>query len=122
MTFARRVTAAGLGVLAVYGAATAALCAEYAPIDCTRAADPAQRAVCQNYSLGQAEARMATLYAIVTSLVPMGQRSNLMDQQRQWLRQRDACGGDNTCLANIYARRIGELNAAMADIASRGPF
>lgn len=122
MTFAGSVRALCLGVLTACSTATAAVCGEYAPIDCTRADDSAQRAVCQNYSLGQAEARMATLYGIVTSLVPMGQRANLMDAQREWLKQRDACRGDTACLTQVYARRIGELNAVMTDIASRGPF
>ncbi|HVJ76928.1 MAG TPA: lysozyme inhibitor LprI family protein [Hyphomicrobium sp.] len=94
----------------------------YAPIDCGKASTPAERTICRNYDLGQMEARMATLFAVSTSLVAMGQRGNIQDAQRAWLSRRDACGSDIVCLTKAYDRRIGELNDVMAAIASRGPF
>lgn len=102
--------------------ATAAFCANYAPIDCARADGLAQHAICHHYALGQAEARMATLYGVVTSLVAMGQHGILVDGQRKWLKARDACGSSTACLTKTYARRIRELNAVLSDIASRGPY
>ena len=103
-------------------AADVAVCGEYSPIDCNRADDAAQKAICRDYSLGQAEARMATLYSIVTSMVGMGQRAEIQDAQRDWIKGRDSCAGDKACLGEAYARRINTLNAAIADIASHGPF
>lgn len=96
--------------------------AGYAPIDCGKAASPAERAICRSYPLDQAEARMATLFGVVTSLVAMGQRGDIGDAQRQWLKQRDACGGDTACLAHAYQSRIDALSAALDTIASHGPF
>jgi uncharacterized protein len=122
MICAGSVRALCLGLAMTLSATTAALCAEYSPIECDRASDAAQRAICRDYALGQAEARMATLYGVLSSLVAMGQRSNLQDTQREWLRARDSCRDDRACLANAYASRIQELNAMVADIASRGPF
>src|SRR5918998_1725233 len=48
---------------------------DYAPINCSKAGSAAEVAVCRTYSLGQAEARMSTLYGIATALVAMGHRS-----------------------------------------------
>ena len=99
-----------------------ALAADYALLDCARAKSAAEKTICGSYALGQAEARMATLYGIATSLVAMGQRGDIGDAQRQWLKRRDACGRDVACLRTAYSDRIGQLNAVIAAIASRGPF
>ena len=122
MQWTASLKALGAGVALALGAATAATCADYAPIDCSRADDSAQRTICRDYSLGQAEARMATLYGVIASLVAMGQRGNLQDTQREWLKARDACRDDRGCIANAYSGRIQELNAMIVDLASRGPF
>ena len=108
--------------LAVVAASASASAAEYAPLDCRKADAPALYAICNTYSLGQAEARMATLYAIATSLVAMGQRGDLIDTQREWLGERDRCGDDTGCLHEVYARRIRHLDRVIDDIASRGPY
>ena len=44
--------------------------APYAPLDCKKAATPAEKAVCGNYGLGQDEARLATLFSVLTSSSP----------------------------------------------------
>jgi uncharacterized protein len=110
--------AGGLAVLGFLFVTAPARAAGYAPIDCGKAASPAERAICRS----QAEARMATLFGVVTSLVAMGQRGDIGDAQRQWLKQRDACGGDTACLAHAYQSRIDALSAALDTIASHGPF
>ncbi|WP_158817149.1 lysozyme inhibitor LprI family protein [Methylocapsa sp. S129] len=99
-----------------------ALGADYAPINCAKAASPAQQAICRNYALGQAEARMATLFGISMSLVAMGQRGDIGDAQLQWLKTREACGGDVACLTQAYAARNAQLSGIIDDIASRGPY
>ena len=53
---------------------------------------------------------MATLYGIATSLVAMGQRGDLNDTQRDWIAERDRCGGDISCLRDAYVRRIHHIN------------
>jgi uncharacterized protein len=111
-----------LAALAVVNTAHPALSADYAPLDCSKASGPAEHTICRTYSLGQDEARMATLYAVSTSLVAMGQRGDLGDTQRQWLKTRDACGSNIGCLANAYRTRIRQLDAVISDIASRGPY
>ena len=72
-----RSTTGGLVAVSLFAASVPARAADYAPIDCGRASLPAERAICRSYSLGQAEARMATLFGVVTSLVAMGQRGDI---------------------------------------------
>jgi uncharacterized protein len=96
--------------------------ADYAPLSCDRAKSPAEQTICKNYALGQAEARMATLYGVATSLVAMGQRGDMQGAQRDWLQTRENCGDRLGCLTTAYAMRIKDLNATIATIASRGPY
>ena len=95
---------------------------DYAPMDCAKAKSAAEQTVCKNYALGQAEARMATLYGVATSLVAMGQRGDMQGAQRDWLQTRENCGDRVACLTAAYAMRIKDLNATIAAIAARGPF
>ncbi|RAI41946.1 lysozyme inhibitor LprI family protein [Rhodoplanes roseus] len=116
---------AGIGIAALGAAlafATPSFAIDYAPIDCAKAETPADRTVCSTYTLGQDEARMATLYGIATALVAMGQRGDIQDAQRAFIREREACGADTGCLSRVYANRIRQLDGVIATIASRGPF
>ncbi len=65
---------------------------------------------------------MATLFEITTSLVAMGQRGDIQDQQRAFLKERDACGASVPCLRNAYEARAKQLEAVLAQIKQRGPF
>ncbi len=108
--------------LTVACASAAANAGEYAPLNCKKANSPAEHTICDSYSLGQSEARMATLFGVTTSLVAMGQRGNIQDDQRKWLQSRDACGKSIPCLTQAYDQRIRELQNVMAGIAARGPY
>ena len=118
----RRKLTVGAVALGLLAASVPACAADYAPIDCSKASSPTERTICRSYLLGQAEARMATMFGIVTSLVAMGQRGDIGDAQRKWLKERDACGDDSTCIARAYQSRITALSSALDAIASRGPF
>lgn len=99
-----------------------AFAANYAPIDCARAYTLADRSICRNYSLGQAEARMATLFGIATALVAMGQRGDIEDAQAQWLKRREVCGRNVACLRRAYDARIRQLDKVIDTIAAHGPY
>lgn len=96
--------------------------ADYAPIDCAAARSASERAVCSNYGLGQLEARMATLYQWSTSFVGMGQRGDMQDAQRAFLKQREGCEAEIACLRRVYEARIGQLQTVMERVRERGPF
>lgn len=96
--------------------------APYAPIDCTKISTPTEATICKSYALGQDEARLATLFEVLTALVAMGQRGDLVDTQRRWISVRDACGSNTECLSRAYRSRIGELSQALDALAKQGPF
>lgn len=96
--------------------------ADYAPLNCADAASPAEKAICSHYGLGQSEARMATLYQWSTAFVGMGQRGDMQDAQRDFLKRREQCGEDVACLRRIYETRIGQLQSVMEQVRARGPF
>jgi uncharacterized protein len=112
----------GLLALVVIDVSRPAAAADYAPVDCGKASLPSERAICHSYALGQAEARMATLFGVVTSLIAMGQRSDVNDAQRKWLKERNACDDDTVCLTRAYQSRINALSTAIDAIATRGPY
>jgi uncharacterized protein len=115
----RAIAVASMVIASISGIANAG---EYAPLNCNKARSPAEHAICDTYSLGQSEARMATLFTVATSLVAMGQRGDIQDAQRQWLTAREACGKNTECLSTAYDRRIHALEKVIATIASRGPY
>ncbi|MFG1351158.1 lysozyme inhibitor LprI family protein [Xanthobacter autotrophicus] len=93
-----------------------------ASFDCASARAADEKAVCDSCDLAQLDVKMSTLYGVLTRLVAMGQRGMIQDAQRAWLAQRSTCGGDTGCLATAYKSRIGQLEAALGQIYSRGPF
>ena len=96
--------------------------APYLPLDCARASTPTETAICKDYALGQDEARVATLFSVLASLVTMGQRADLIDTQRQWTAVREACGSNTVCISKTYEVRINELMQALNALEKRGPF
>jgi uncharacterized protein YecT (DUF1311 family) len=96
--------------------------AEYAPLACARATTDTERTICADYHLGQAEARMATLFEWTTSLVAMGQRGSIQDDQHAFIARRAACKRNVDCIRGAYEERIKQLEAVMAQIQAKGPF
>jgi uncharacterized protein len=117
----KRALVAAIGFSAV-GNPCLALAADYAPLDCAKAKSAAKITICKTYALGQAEARMATLYGVATALVAMGQRGDIRDAQAEFLKTRAACGHNVACLTKVYSGRIAQLNKVIAEIVSRGPY
>jgi len=119
MTVSRTIAAATLVACLAAGSAQAA---DYAPLACARARTPTERTICRNYALGQQEARVATLFEWTMSLVAMGQRGDIGDAQRAFIKQREACGSRVACIRAAYDARIAALETVMKTIASHGPF
>lgn len=111
-----------LALLITLTSALPAAAADYAPLNCAKAATAAEKTICTSYGLGQAEARMATLYQWATSFVAMGQRGNIQDAQTAFIKKREACGADAKCIRSAYSTRIEQLEAVMDNVKQHGPF
>ncbi|OYX73325.1 MAG: hypothetical protein B7Y95_09070 [Rhizobiales bacterium 32-66-11] len=93
-----------------------------ASFDCAAAKAPDEKVICATRSLNDLDVKMATQYAIVTRLVGMGQRGDLQDQQRAFLKQRAACGSAVACIATAYQARIAVFERVLDGVVSHGPF
>ncbi len=74
---------------------------------CAQAKSPAERAICADPDLQARDRAMAQAYAHALAVSPHA--DELKADQRDWLKQRDACGGDAACLRPSYAQRTLEL-------------
>jgi uncharacterized protein len=121
----RLVSLALAATFALAGAVALSLPGEAAAasFDCRRAGTATERTICANLGLNDRDVRMAQLYDIVRRLVPMGARGAIMDRQSSWLRERNRCGGDRTCIGQAYDRRLRELNRVLEErVYPQGPF
>lgn len=107
-----RPTARAAIVLAAVLAATAALAAEDG-IDCAKAEQPDEKAICADAALVRDDTRMASLFKAAMGRSGMGERGDLQDGQTAWLDERRACKADATCLRAAYAARIERLRSVI---------
>lgn len=87
--------------------------AKSASFDCERkdlAAD--ERVICDTRALNDADVKMATTFDILTSLLPMGNRDKLHEEQSAWLKKRQSCNADVECLRKAYSERMKQLDEA----------
>ena len=104
---------AAAAAIAVFAVATPAGAASF---DCGKAKTADEIAICANRTLSELDVAMATLYGVRMQIpMLMGARGAAQDEQRAWLTQRHACGGDVTCLTARYQQRIVELDQTIAE-------
>lgn len=83
-----------------------------ASFDCARAVTSTERTICGSWQLAAFDRSVASAYrnaydqfkSDAANVDPLGRL------QRQWLRQRDACGTDATCLLKSMKRQIDALD------------
>ncbi|CAN7273812.1 lysozyme inhibitor LprI family protein [Neorhizobium sp. LjRoot104] len=88
-----------------------------ASFDCDRsdlAAD--EKVICDTRTLNDADVKMVTTFDILTSLMAMGNRGKLQDEQSAWLKRRQACGEDVECLRAAYGERLKQLDEAYKNL------
>lgn len=91
--------------------------ASAASFDCAKtdlAAD--EKAICDNRTLNDQDVKMATTFDILTQLMAMGARDTLRDEQSQWLKKRQECAADVSCLTSAYEERMKRLGEAFQSI------
>jgi uncharacterized protein len=87
-----------------------------ASFDCAKATHPDEKAICANPSLSDLDVRMATLYGVRMEIpMMMGARGAAQDEQRAFLTERGACGGNVACLTAAYQQRIQTLSQTISD-------
>lgn len=69
-----------------------------ASFDCQKAQAADEKAICAHLTLNDKDVEMHTKYQFLKGLFAMGSRGALQDAQQSWLKQRQQCKADVTCL------------------------
>jgi uncharacterized protein len=83
-----------------------------ANINCHRDTAPAERIICANDDLLRMDERMSTLYFRLNNDVRRPVARRLLDNQRDWLYERNQCRSAR-CLRDMYRERIEALESAL---------
>ena len=84
--------------------------ANAASFDCSASGlTPNEKTICGNLTLNDDDVKMATMYTMLKGLFAMGVSGNMADDQKAWLKTREACGTDVSCIEKAYQVRIGQL-------------
>ncbi|MCH2002461.1 lysozyme inhibitor LprI family protein [Acinetobacter seifertii] len=109
--------------LALFSGMTFAHNVQAASFSCNAAKTKTELSICKNRSLNDADVKMATTYQIVLHALPMGGRDNQKDTQQQWLKKRNACAANVSCISKAYQQRQQQLDSILQDrVLSHGPF
>lgn len=82
--------------------------------DCRTDTKPVEQAICADASLSARDRILSETYYRLADALPQGDRIALRDQQRDWIRRRNACtasGNMPQCIAQTYDQRIAQLRA-----------
>lgn len=82
-----------------------------ASFDCQKAQAADEKAICAHLTLNDKDVEMHTKYQFLKGLFAMGSRGALQDAQQSWLKQRQQCKADVTCLTKAYNERLKQLDA-----------
>ena len=79
--------------------------------DCRADLNPIERAICGDSGLSARDRMLSETYYRLADSLSSGDRIALRDQQRDWMRRRNACGSQPHCIAQAYDQRIAQLQA-----------
>jgi len=82
--------------------------------DCAKAKTPTERAICGNSELSHADARLSRIYSRLRQSLSKSNFKRLRNKQRAWLKQRNYCSDDFSCLFQSYEQRIIDLEAKLS--------
>lgn len=76
-----------------------------ASFDCGKAASATEKAICADSKLSALDNKLSIVWKKVSGFDPVAMKSS----QLQWLKLRDACGADASCLSACYSERLAVL-------------
>ncbi|WP_433898351.1 lysozyme inhibitor LprI family protein [Pseudomonas sp. PSE1(2024)] len=88
-------------------------------MDCTKAASVVEKAICADKPLYELDAQMGAAYRKLMKAAPT--QAEVKKAQRQWLKERDRCGEEVSCLSQRYQDRLQVLHAQWIDAVAYKP-
>ena len=77
---------------------------------CAKAQTPTERAICKSETLSRLDVQLSNLYAAARRT---RHAKRYKQTQRAWLKKRNACGSNASCLEQRYRERIGVFQTAL---------
>jgi uncharacterized protein YecT (DUF1311 family) len=77
--------------------------------NCSDAETANEVAMCSSPNLWPKDRAISSIYFWIRNNADKSTRKRMLDVQRRWLKIRDECSGDVTCLNTVYDTRIAEL-------------
>ncbi len=65
-----------------------------------------EKAICAHLTLNDKDGKYNNQISVSERLLAMGSRGALQDAQQSWLKQRQQCKADVTCLTKAYNERL----------------
>lgn len=78
---------------------------------CAQARTPVEITICSDDSLQKLDTELSNVYSEALSKIPANQKRFFRQQQLGWLKKRDRCGRDATCLSDVLTQRIESLRS-----------
>ncbi|MFM9433867.1 uncharacterized protein ACFDR9_000913 [Janthinobacterium sp. CG_23.3] len=91
-----------------------------AGLDCALAKTATESAICVDEELQRLDSRLSLLYGKLGRAQPL-QREALRQAQLSWLKARDRCGADTSCITQRYQERIDATSAPLRDAVAYQP-
>ncbi|RQR31474.1 DUF1311 domain-containing protein [Burkholderia sp. Bp9143] len=86
------------------------MAAQAAGFDCAKAVSPTEKAICADAGLSSLDGQLAVAWK--KALAKGGDTAALKAAQLKWLKQRDRCGNDASCVGDRYRERLASLSGA----------
>lgn len=99
-----------------FGANTALHAASF---DCAKATSDIEHAICNNPDLSSLDGTLSESYQSAMANLPAEQADALRTAQRGWLKQRNACNGQESCLTDLFSQRAAELQDTAKQAATK---
>ncbi|UQS12530.1 lysozyme inhibitor LprI family protein [Pseudomonas sp. HS6] len=89
-------------------------------MDCTKAVSVVENAICASEGLRKLDGQMGAIYRQFMNAAPQAQ-TEIKKAQREWLKERNQCAEDVSCLNQRYQDRLQVLNAQWSDALAYQP-
>lgn len=90
-----------------------------ASFDCAKATSDVEHSICNNPDLSSLDGQLSENYQSAIASLPGDQADALRIGQRSWLKQRDACNGQENCLSDLFSQRAAELQETAKQAATK---
>lgn len=80
-----------------------------ASFSCSCAKSPTEKTICGSYELAAWDRSLAAAYKTATERTQ--DEAALLEEQKEWLKERNACQADPTCIETKLAIRVGQLSS-----------